>query len=200
MPGSWGGLGEGSGHWRGFLSLLPALLPASLPLTACTEVPGTCPLWLHCPGVWVVVFTCQLSCSTSAHTPIPTPVSSLPSPSFPSFSVMRRGHHSPCDLLPPQPAFFETSLSASAPCKDFFTQAQAFSSQQAGWGCGPCGHSGNHLAAPGPHAYVSLEPPPHAGGFPGSSRLALWEAVWRFLIVLFMALTTGIKLVVQGLT
>lgn len=67
-----GGLGEGSGHWWGFFSLHPALLPVSLPLTVCREVPGTCPSWLHLPGVWVVVFTCQVSRSTSAHIPVPT--------------------------------------------------------------------------------------------------------------------------------
>ena len=129
-----GGLGEGSGHWWGFLSLHSALLPVSLPLTACREVPGTCPSWLHLPGVRVVVFTCQVSRSTSAHIPIPTLVSSLPSPSFPTFSVMQRDNHSPPDLLPLQPAFFETSLSASASCKDFFKQVHPFPSHQAGWG------------------------------------------------------------------
>lgn len=101
--------------------------PASLPLTACTEVPGTRPcgsIALEC-GWWSSLANSPVALR-SAHIPIPTPVSSLPSPSFPTFSVMRRGHHS--DLLPPQPAFFETSLSASAPCKDIFKQAQAFSS------------------------------------------------------------------------
>lgn len=119
VPGPWGWAGEGSGHWWGFFSLHPALLPVSLPLTVCREVPGNLPLMA--PSPWSVGGGLHLPSLPPRFSSYPRPhlVSSLPSPSFPTFSVVQRDHHSLPDLLPLQPAFFETSLSASRACKDF---------------------------------------------------------------------------------
>ena len=138
VPGPWGWAGGG------LRPLVGLLLPS--PSSASSEPPphslqgSARNLPLMAPSPWSVGGGLHLPSLPQHFSSYPRPhlVSSLPSPSFPTFSVVQRDHHSLPDLLPLQPAFFETSLSASRACKDFFKWVHPFPSHQAGCGAVVC--------------------------------------------------------------
>lgn len=159
---------------------------------------------LVAPSPWSVGEWSSLAKSpafTSAHIPVPAWSPPFLLPSFPTFSVVQRDHHSLPDLLPLQlpslkhhflPPRLAKTFSNGYILSPLIRPAVGLWSVRSLWEASDSSWKLRCVYVWSHHPTLGVFPGSFPSGFVGSG-------MWMFLVQLF-AMSTGIKLVVQGLT